>query len=56
MPEAGLLKLCCHGEIVHGGVVVLLSFGWRDISDGFQKSASIEPVHPFQCCKLNGFE
>ena len=34
----------------------MLGFGWRGISDGLQKSASIEPVRPFQCCKLNGFE
>ena len=30
----------CHGELL---VIVSLSFGWRDIADGFEQAVVIEP-------------
>jgi hypothetical protein len=51
-----LLKLCCHSWLVQHGIVLFLGFGWRDISYGLHKPSMVEPVHPFECCELNGFE
>lgn len=37
-------------------VIVFLSFCWRDISDWLQQSFVVEPIDPFQCCKLDSLE
>jgi len=36
--------------------MLLLGFGWRNVADGPKKPSMVEPVHPFECCELNGFE
>ena len=42
--------------MVQHGVVSLLGFGWRDVADGLQQPPVVEPVHPFQRCKLDSLE
>ena len=37
-----MFKLCCHGDIVHSGVIVVLGFGWRDVSDKLEKAPVVE--------------
>ena len=37
-------------------MVSFFSLGWRDIPDGLQEAAVVEPVDPFQCGELHGFE
>ena len=41
-----------HGELL---VVVCLSFGGRDVADGFQQAMVVEPGHPFERCQFNSF-
>jgi hypothetical protein len=36
--------------------VLLLGFGWRDVSDGLQKPSMIEPIDPFQGCEFHRLE
>jgi hypothetical protein len=43
------------GHVQHG-VVSFFGLGWRDIPDGLQKAAVVEPVDPFQCGELHSFE
>ena len=38
------------------GIVAFLGFGWRDVADGLQQPAIVEPVDPFQRCELDGLE
>jgi hypothetical protein len=33
---------------VRGSIVLLLGFGRRDVADGFEQPAMVEPVDPFQ--------
>lgn len=35
---------------------MLFGFGWRDIPDGLQKAAVVEPVDPFQSGELYGLK
>src|SRR6188474_2295303 len=52
--EAGWFKLngiCRHGELL---VVVCLSFGRRDIADGFKQAVVVEPRHPFKRSQFDG--
>jgi hypothetical protein len=49
-------KLCRHGGLLQHGVVALLGFGRRDVSDGLQEPPVVEPVHPFQSRELDGLE
>ena len=42
--------------LLHHGIVALLGFGGRDISDRLEKPSVVEPVDPFQGCELDGFE
>ena len=37
-----------HGGLFHHGVVAFLGFGWRDVADGLEQAAVIEPVDPFE--------
>ena len=45
-----------HGYVVQHGEVAFLSFGRRDETDGLQKPAIVEPVHPLEGCELDGLE
>ena len=56
MPEAVWFKLCRHGRSFQHGVVALLGFGRRDVADGLQEPAVVEPIHPFQRRELDGLE
>ena len=59
MPEACWFKLCGHGDVVHGCgccVVYCFGFGRWDVADRFEQASVVEPVDPFQCCELDGFE
>jgi hypothetical protein len=38
------------------GIIPILGVGGRDISDRFEQSPVIEPIDPFQCGELDGFE
>jgi hypothetical protein len=38
------------------GVVALLGFSRRNVADGFEQPPVIEPVGPFECGELDGFE
>ena len=46
----------CHGWCLQHSVVALLGFGRRDVADGLQGPAIVEPVDPFQSGELDGFE
>ena len=39
-----------------GGVVGCFGFGRRDVADGLQQPAVVEPVDPFERGELDGFE
>src|SRR4051812_38283197 len=47
---------CARGWFVQHGVVPLLGFPWRYISDCLQKSSLVELVRPFQVGKFHRFE
>ena len=34
----------------------MFGFGRRDVADGFQQPAMVEPVHPFKGSELHGFK
>jgi hypothetical protein len=42
--------------LVQRGIVVLLGLGRRDVADGLQQPAIVEPIDPFQRCELDGVE
>jgi hypothetical protein len=35
---------------------LLFGFGWRDVADGLEQPAVVEPVDPFQRGELDGLE
>ena len=45
-----------HGDALGLGIVACFSLGGRDIADGFEQTAVIEPVHPFQGGEFDGFQ
>jgi hypothetical protein len=53
-PEANWFKLCGQGHLVQGGIVAGFGLGRRDIADGLEKAAMIEPVHPFEGGEFHG--
>ena len=48
------LKSRGHGWLIQHGVVALLGFGRRDVADGLQQPAIVEPVDPFERGELDG--
>jgi hypothetical protein len=50
------LSLCGQVGLFKFGVVLRLGFGRRDIADGFEQAAVIEPVDPFQRGVFDIFE
>ena len=50
----GLFESRGHGWLIQHGVVALLGFGRRDVADGFQQPAIVEPVDPFERGELDG--
>lgn len=47
-PEAGWYESCCHIEGVCGSIKLRFGFGGRDVADGLEQAAVIEPVDPFE--------
>src|SRR4051794_1034935 len=45
-----------HGWFFQHGIVAFLGFCWRDVADGLQQPAIVEPVDPFQRRELDGLE
>ena len=45
-----------HIELALGCIVVGFGLGGRDVTDGLQKPAVVEPVHPLQGGEFNRFE
>jgi len=45
-----------HSWLVQRGVVVLLGLSRRDVADGLQQPAIVEPIDSFQRRELDGVE
>ena len=56
MPEAVWFESRHHSELVGLCIEAGLCFGGRDVADGFEQAAIIEPVDPFESGELDGFE
>ena len=56
MPEAIWVKLCGHWDVVQRSVVAFFGFGRRDIADGLEETAVVEPVDPFESSVFDSFE
>ena len=56
MPEAVSFESRCHGRFFEHGIVACLSFRRRDVADGLQQPAIVEPVDPLQRRELDGLE
>ena len=37
-----------HVGLLRHGIVAFLGFGWRDVADGLQQPAMVEPVDTFE--------
>ncbi len=49
-----MFKLCGQGDLVQGRIVARFGLGRRDIADGLEKAAIIEPVHLFEGGEFHG--
>ena len=56
MPETVWFESRCHGLLLQHGIIAFLSFGRRDVADGLQQSAIVEPVDPGQRRELDSLE
>jgi len=56
LPEAVSFESRRHGGLLRHGIVAFLGFGRRDVADGLQQPAIIEPVHPLQRRELDSLE
>jgi hypothetical protein len=56
LPEAVSFKSRRHGGLLRHGIVAFLGFGWRDVADGLQQPAIVEPVHPLRRRELDSLE
>src|ERR1700733_9926625 len=56
LPEAVSFESRRHGGLLRHGIVAFLGFGWRDVADGLQQPAIVEPVHPLQRRELDSLE
>jgi hypothetical protein len=45
-----------HGRLFDRDVIALLGFGRRDVANGLQQPAIVEPINPGQRRDLNGLE
>ena len=45
-----------HGGRLELGVVARFGLGGRDVADGLEQAAVVEPVDPFEGGELDGFE
>src|SRR6266511_1973078 len=56
LSEAILFESRRHGRLFQHGVVAFLRVGRRDVADGLQQPAIVEPVYPFQRRELDCLE
>src|SRR5437763_16878770 len=56
LPEAISFELRRDLQLLQHGVVVLLSFGWRDVANRLQQPAVVKPIDPFQRRKFDALE
>ena len=49
-------ELCCHIDDVRGSIILFFGFGRRDVADGLQQPAMVEPVDPFDRGVFDGFK
>jgi hypothetical protein len=56
LPEAVSFESRRHGRLFQHGVVACLGFRRRDVADGLQQPAIVEPVDPFERGELDRFE
>jgi hypothetical protein len=56
LPEAGWFESGCHGQLFDHGGIALLGFGRRDVADGLQQPAIVEPIDPDQTRELDVLE
>ncbi len=45
-----------HSELFGFSIEAGFGFGGRDVADGFEQAAVVEPIDPFEGCHLDGFE
>ena len=43
-------------DVVRGSIILIFGFGRRDVADGLQQSAMVEPVDPFEGRVFHRFE
>ncbi len=56
MPEAIGFESRGHRPLFDHSIVFLLGFGRRDVADGLEQSAVVEPVDPFERGVFDGLE
>ncbi len=61
MNRAGIVGACwvesrCHIQSGDGSIILCFGFGRRDVTDGFEQSSVVEPIHPFKRGEFDGFE
>ena len=45
-----------HSRLFYRRIIMLLGFGGRDVADGFEQAAMVEPVDPFEGRIFDGLE
>ena len=53
LPEAEFVESRCHGEGLDLLIVARFGFGGRDVADGLEQAAVVEPIHPVEGGELN---
>ena len=48
MPEAVGCESRCHIDVVRGSIILFFGFSGRDVADGLEQPAMVEPVHPLE--------
>ena len=56
MPEAIRFESRCQFLLPEHSVVSFLGFGWRDVADGLQQPAMVEPIDPGERGKFDRLE
>lgn len=56
LPKVDFRWLCGHGLRFESWVEINFGYSVREVADGFEKAAGVEPVHPFQRGTSEGFE
>ena len=56
LPEAISFESRRHGGLLRHGIVAFLGFGRRNVADGLEQPAIVEPVHPLQRRELDSLK